>query len=183
MGALRVKRSRHAMKRSSDLMFRRVKHEIRVPLTDGSQWNWVVMNPARLLAIAVETSPDLSLEYARAAARKMPSRASPWSLIVGFDEFSPGSKLKVDNRRKCQVLSISFLELGHRNLQHDLCWLPCAVVRTTIIRKAVGGWSAMLKMFLLEILCGAEGFSTAGAALTIGGWPYVLFANMHYLIS
>ena len=160
-----------------------VKHEITLDATTGSQFTWVVIHPGRLLEVAIATSPELAREYANAASRKMPSQASPWSLLVGFDEFAPGAKLRVDNRRKSMVVNLSFLELGHGNLQHDLCWLTCAVVRTTIIKAIVGGWSAMLKQFLLVVLNGREGLSTAGVALTILDRPLALFARLHCLLS
>jgi hypothetical protein len=53
-------------------------------------------------------------------------------------------------------------------LSQGFAWVPAVVVRTAIIDKAVGGWSGMLRLFLEDLLLGAEGLSTAGLPLMIG---------------
>lgn len=70
-----------------------------VPLAGGGTFHWEFANPNELLADAVRNSEPLAALFKRAAAASRPSMASPWRLVVGYDEFAPGNKLNVDNRR------------------------------------------------------------------------------------
>lgn len=70
------------------------------------------VDPAAFLSTSISESPLLARTF-RAALETAPSSpSSPWRLVLGFDEFAPGNKLKTDNRRKTMVMSFSFLELG-----------------------------------------------------------------------
>ena len=108
---------------------------------------------------------------------------SPWSIAVGFDEFTPGDKLKVNNRRKSMVLSFSFVELGIWNLWSEAVWLTPAVVRHNIISKVVGGWSHMLDKFVKLMLFGPHGLETAGVSIVCDGVSIPLYAKLKHLFS
>jgi hypothetical protein len=112
--------------------------------------------------------------------------ANPWSLVVGFDEFTPGNKLQADNRRKVMVLSYSFLELGQFSLCHNVVWTTPVCVRTSVIGTVDGGWSTMLSAYLRRQLLGPDGLATVGVPLELHGdddQPTVLFAKLVGLLS
>ena len=95
----------------------------------------------------------------------------------------PGNKLQCDNRRKCMVLSFSFLELGQAALSRDVCWFTAIVVRASKIQDAPGGWSQFLRLFLEHQLLGANGLSTSGVPLVLGDRAVMLFAKLTNLMS
>lgn len=103
--------------------------------TSGPPVDLVFADPGKLLASLVEESPALQDVYAEAWARSPSSPDRPWSMVVGFDEFTPGNKLSCDHARKTMVLSFSFLELGFVHLSRGASWCTPLVVRSTKIAK------------------------------------------------
>jgi hypothetical protein len=84
-----------------------------MPLASGEgDWSWEYLSPNGWMSALVDRSPALQRMFSAALARSPCTEQRPWSLILGFDEFTPGNKLNVDNARKCMVLSFSFRELG-----------------------------------------------------------------------
>lgn len=150
---------------------------------DGSTFLWEFVHPLKLLAQAIEDSPALAALYARAIAEKPPSMQQPWRLILGWDEFVPGNKLRVDNRRKCMNLSFNFLELGPAALCQDWTWLTPVCVRSSVLREVEGGWSCMLRQFLRLLLLSPSGLCTAGVPLLLGGEPKLLHARVSVMLS
>ncbi len=147
---------------------------------------WEFADPNKLLASAVNESPGLRGLFAAAIARKPPSFDRPWSLIIGFDEFVPGNKLSVDNRRKTMVLSFSFLELGSVSLCEALAWQTPVCVRASTIGYVEGGWSHMFSIFLRRQLLGPDGLATAGIPLVLGddpNEPTLLFARLTNVLA
>ena len=61
--------------------------------------------------------------FATTLAENPCSFERPWHIIVGFDEFAPGNKLKVDNSRKCMNLSFTFREFGQAAWCTEVAWL------------------------------------------------------------
>lgn len=112
-------------------------HRLQVPLqlTDGSPWVWHLLDPCKTLASIVAKSASLQALYTEAWRRSPATPASPWRIVVGFDEFTPGNKLSLDQSRKCMVVSFSFLELGQAALSRGRVWATVACVRTNMIKK------------------------------------------------
>ena len=102
----------------------------------GKEAVWVFAEPGPLLALLVEKSAALTTLYEDAWARHPSSYGSPWSAVVGFDEFLPGNNLATDQARKTMVLSFSFLELGGKSLSHGSTWVTPVVVRSHMIGEA-----------------------------------------------
>jgi hypothetical protein len=103
-------------------------------ISGGDAFEWTFLDPNRLLSQLVAASPALQKHVLAAAREAPPSMARPWHLVLGYDEFAPGNKLKIDNSRKMFVLSFSFLELGH--LQNDMLWFTPVAVRSSMVH----GW-------------------------------------------
>ena len=154
--------------------------EATIPLTmeDGTSWDWPLCDPNKLMQKLVAESAGMAALFASAAAASPPSAEKPWRMVVGFDEFVPGNKLKIDNRRKAMVLNFSFLELGE-NLRLEACWFTPIVVRANIMGKVQGGWSAMLKQYLHLHLFGLGGLCN-GVRLCNG---VVVFGCLHNVLS
>jgi len=162
--------------------FDAIEHVERVQLTDGRHFDWSIAHPGLLMQLVIEESGALQELFARGLRRHPNSKNSPWSCCIGFDEFSPGDKLKVDNARKVMVVSFSFLELGSA-IRSEFGWFTGSVVRSSIIHQATGGWSAMMRQYLHVHLLGANGMSEAGVAITIHGQPLLFWAKLTNLLS
>ena len=92
---------------------------IRMPL-DGSDdtFNWVLLQPGRLMSELVAESPALQQHFWSAIQGHPPSASAPWRLIIGYDEFAPGNKLKVFRRLCCHSCRRS----SGSNQQADRRW-------------------------------------------------------------
>ena len=159
-----------------------IVHTETLKLTDGSEEQWDLCEPNLLLGRVIETCPALAEVYGQLANEHEPTPEDPWRLIVCFDEYTPGNKLKVDNRRKTMVLSYNFLDLG-AFLEQDATWMSPVMVRTNRFKHVQGGWSAMLTQYLLVHLLGSHGLATAGAVVMVGGQPLHIFARLEVLMS
>lgn len=145
--------------------------------TKEGVFEWELADPGKLVAYSVVGYSSLQQAFERAILEHPPSPEHPWRCIVGFDEFAPGNKLKVDNRRKAMVLSFSFLELGPHALQSEWGWFTAVVLRSCMIHAIEGGWPACLAAFLRELLLGASGLTTGGIPLALDSGPVLLFAR------
>ena len=130
----------------------------------------------------VKENESLAKLFLEAASAWPPSPDQPWRLVIGFDEFAPGNKLNVNNRRKAMVLNYSFLELGH-SIRLDACWFTPIVVRSAYIARVRGGWSNMLRQYLHLHLFSPGGLSAGGVLLDINGQPLLLHAKLSNLMS
>jgi hypothetical protein len=113
--------SRHQINEVHAARFTTVRHVEPMPLvdSDGETYAWELCEPNLMLASVLGECPRLAEVYLNALRTK----PMPWSLVLGWDEFAPGDKLKCNNRRKTMVLSYTFLELGQRVLCDDASWI------------------------------------------------------------
>jgi hypothetical protein len=163
--------------------FNRVRDKLEVPLLDGSSHSTDIVDVGLMLSALLSERPYLQDLFLEALARCPCSRDRPWGAIVGYDEFTPGDKLKVNNRRKTMVLSISFAELGPANLSLDAVWITPFILRHTVIQEVVGGWSNVLRLILTRIFMGVHGIQTVGIPITIGDRVVVIHAKLKWLFS
>ena len=164
-------------------LIRPMSHTIKIDRGDRAELDWLVLEPSKLLSFMIESSDSLANQYIHAFARKKPTPDAPWGLIIGFDEFAPGNKLKYHNFRKLMVLSFNFVELGSRMLMCEHTWMTPVVIRTTEMRGAAHGWSGMFSMFLTRMLLGPFGMMTAGTAIEIRNRHYTIFAKLTNVIA
>ena len=165
--------------------FDNLSHTIQLRLagTGGGTFAWEFAHPGKLLAALVHEGVPLQRVFAPAAAANPPSMQRPCSLILAWDEFAPGNKLKADNRRKCMALSFSSLELGQSALFHEWAWVTAVCIRSSQLGKVEGGWAGALRQFLHTLLLGPLGMATGGVPLEIGGSPIMLFAKVTNMLS
>ena len=68
-----------------------------VEISGGSGvWDWPILEPAMLLQLLVSRHSKLFELYMTRMIMCPCTPQRPWHLLVGFDEFSPGNKLKCD---------------------------------------------------------------------------------------
>jgi len=107
-----------------------------VPCSTGGQpFRFGFVDPGKLLARILSDSPALQDLYLAAWNRSPASFERPWSIVIGFDEFIPGSKLSCDHSRKAMVLSFSFLQLGRAYLGRRAAWCTPLVLRSSKIAE------------------------------------------------
>ncbi len=75
-------------------LFGRQRKVITVPLHDGGNFEWEVVDFTKTLPVPPSKSEGLRSLYAAAAVSSPPSATRPWSAVVAFDEFCPGNKLQ-----------------------------------------------------------------------------------------
>ena len=115
-----------------------LKQTITMETTDGNTFDWVFLHPGRLLQRWLR-HPKLQKFWAeRLRAEGAPSQEKPWNLIFGFDEFTPGDKLRADNRRKTMILNYSFTEMGCLNLPKQSLWITPVAIRADRLGKIKG---------------------------------------------
>jgi hypothetical protein len=163
--------------------FQAVRRVETLDLDGGGEFEWEYCDPALLLCSLVEARPDVQALYSSALATSPPSLDSPWHLAVAWDEFVPGNKLKVDNRRKTLVLSFTFLELGPHAVTCSDGWVTPVCLRSSAIERVNGGLPRVLAQYLLHQLFGPSGLSSSGVPLKIGDKVVLLFARVSNLLS
>jgi len=163
--------------------FNEVRATLSFDLRGGQRFTWQFADPGLLASKIIMERPHVRAAFLDALHRRPCSRINPWKAIVGFDEFTPGDKLKVNNRRKSMVLSFSFMELGPTILSFDAMWTTPAVVRHSAILEVPGGWSQLLKDFLRYMFFGPHGLQTIGIPIREEQHTHVVFAKLGHLFS
>jgi hypothetical protein len=120
--------TRHALKKVGRDLFNEVRTTETLRLADGSDFVMEFCDPNLLLSKLVAESPELQRMYAQALSQKPCRQDSPWSLVVTFDEYSPGNAMSFNNKRKSMNINFSFLELGQNGLSMDDAWRNIFVV-------------------------------------------------------
>jgi len=154
--------------------------ELRV---DGKIFKWETYSPQLLLSFLLERSERLADSYAAALGASPPSRESPWNLIVVFDEFVPGNKANLDNRRKELTIAFSFAELGMSVLDKVSSWLVPAVLRSKVLSTCDGGASNCLRLVLRQLLCDRPHGFEHGYPVTIHNTHHIIYARLFVLLS
>ena len=161
-------------------LFSEVKRTIVLPLTAGGEHRWEVADPSLLVSMSVRYSTEMEKVFANSLRLHPCTEERPWSLVVTWDEFTPGNMLQPHNARKTMVANFSFLELECRS---DCAWWTMAVALTTKIQEVQGGWSKMLRELLRMSLVGPSGMHTAGIPLMLQGEHIVIYAKVVCLLS
>lgn len=175
--------SRHELQEANAAIFRSLRHVETMPLLGGGEFEWDLAHPVKLLQWAVDTHPSLNSLYSDAMRRYPPSPQRPWQLVMGFDEFIPGNKLKTNNWRKTMTLAFNFVELGRDVMAQDSSWLMPVCLRSSKIAVIDGGWGHCLRRFLHLLLFGSQGLATSGVALTLQGAPHLLWARVAFVVA
>ncbi len=69
-------------------------------------------------------------------------------------------------------------------MSQGLAWDTAAAARTRgVIDEIPGGWSALLRLLLENLMLGPRAFATAGFPATIGGRSHLVFANLKNAVA
>ena len=156
--------------------------QTQLPCKTGGTFTWSYLDPQRLLRKCIDQSPQLAEAYGEALRNHPCGPEAPWSMILYFDELTPGNVLRPDNHRKMMAVYMSFRELGIDRLCKTEYWFTLAVVRVDMIRKVDGQWSHMFRVLLRTLFLGDNSFESAGVLLYAGG-PHLLFARLSITIA
>jgi hypothetical protein len=115
--------TRQQLDRSHEDHIRKVEKTLRLPHTKQGHVDVTICDIGLLLHHLVSNRPGMQAVYASAIAAKPPSMENPWSLIVAFDEFTPGAQLTGKHLRKVMNVHVTFLELGRTALSSSIAWL------------------------------------------------------------
>ena len=75
-------------------LFNTVKKDLLVPRVGGGTISWEFLDLSKVLPAMLRVSEGLSTIYRHAMSKFPPSASRKWSLVIAFDEFAPGNKLK-----------------------------------------------------------------------------------------
>ena len=102
-------------------VFSQVRRTETYRLADGSDFLLEFCDPNLLLSKLVGESPALQRMYAEAFARTPCREDAPWSLVLTFDEYSPGNALAHNNKAKTMNFNFACKEL-QSSLDFDDVW-------------------------------------------------------------
>ena len=117
----------------------RVVQTLRLPLQDGTFYEWSVAHPCALLPWLCSECPQLEA-FIREHCSGQVNRVVFWG-----DETVGGNPLRPDNRTKFLAVYWSFLELPdwYRVLDHG--WIPIGFIKADTLKDVVSGYSGVLK--------------------------------------
>jgi hypothetical protein len=148
---------------------------------DGGTHKIPYFEAALLLQELLTSCEPLGKRFVIALIKYPSSYEKPWNLIVGFDEFNPGDKLKSwQVGKKSMGVYFSFQELEST---HGIGWFILASIRETLMDQTKGNWSRILASILRHMLLGTHGLSRTGVAFTYRNEHYVFFAKLSNLLS
>ena len=110
--------------------FESVRWSEQVLMQNGTFFEWTMCDPNLLLQKTLNECPSLARFYLHRMAEHPCSVDDPWSLIVMFDAFTPGSiSCPRPLMQKTMNVAFNFLELGPAALSLDEIWLLPVSVR------------------------------------------------------
>ena len=163
-------------------IFESVKRSLIVGV-GGDTFRWDFCDPNMLMARMLHECPHLAAHYVERLQLKPCSESQPWSLVVTYDELTPGSIAHPQPYRKTLTLAFNFLELGAACLNVGSTWFVPVAVRTKMIEKAVGGLSECLALYLEAHLLGDLSIQTAGVSFVCNGQAYTIWARLTNLCA
>ena len=147
-------------------------------LRTGRVFDWPIARPQALVRSLVPISRSL-----RAAIANVPSSyAEPWHIVLYLDEVTPGNIATPMNSRKFVAFYWTFKEFGDLIRSQDF-WFHLGVLRTRIIKFAIGGYGAMMKAVLHTFVRDFESFCDVGIAVDVGFGPSLLYAQLWKLLA
>ena len=164
--------------------FDHVKCSRTLECCNDATFEWEYASPAVLLQYTLKESPALQQVYESVLARDPCTETAPWSIVLGFDEFTPGAQFSLDNRRKGMNLYYNFVNLGPHVLSLDGTWFVLCCVRHDEMVNVKGGWSFMFATLLREMFLDPNnGFLVAGVGVVLRGKHHILFARLRNILS
>lgn len=70
----------------------RCYHSVDLALTTGGEFKWELAEPNLLIQYMVNHNPFLMEAFSEAARTHPCSQEQPWRMVIGLDEYTPGSR-------------------------------------------------------------------------------------------
>lgn len=140
-------------------------------------------DPGQLVQLACAEVPTLVELYLRTNRERPCTAATPWRVVVGWDEFVPGRPKSGQISKKTMCLYMNFQELGSATLMEDATWFCPLVVSTEVESCVEGGWSRIFTDLLERMFFGPTGFLTAGVPIGDESGIMILYAQLGFSIS
>ena len=148
-----------------------------LPMKESGSFVWDFANPYKLWALMLSESAS----FAKLFKETVDRHGCDLNVAIGFDEYTPGNPLKLNNARKCMVLSFTFVEM--RKQWQGCCWITPIVIRSKILKETVGGWGDAFRRFVRVLLLGETGLLTRGWAFEVEGQPFVVHARLAIVVA
>ena len=148
-------------------------------LEDGTEFAWEFFDPVRLVEQCLEHSFGLRELY----VKTLRDHPQPWNLVLGYDEFTPGSKFNFHNQRKSMVLGFNMVELGPTILEHDDTWFVPIVLPSRVFEDIAGGWSQPLRKLWRRLHYHPASLAKLGFAFSHGGHSYIIRCSVSDMLT
>ena len=163
-------------------MHGQVLSEIDLPLIDGTVYKWTIVEPSSLLCWLCQFSPGFQEALAATHERTPSNRKFPWSIIVYLDEATPGNMLDQDVTRKSWCFYWQFQEMGPELLSRDEMWLVGGILRSSVVKKVLGGASGVFKHFVAQLFQPNKDFRK-GVCVNSGRTPFLITATLETVLA
>ena len=100
------------------------------------------------------------------------SPAHQWHLVLQCEELTPGSALKLNNKRKARAYYVCILELEPCHRSRVQSWIPLGVLRSCIAKVAIDGGAAVMRQTLENLLLGPLSVQDAGVLPELANTPH-----------
>ena len=152
-GILDLVVGRKSVHEAAEHLFLQVADVVQMPMKVGNNLvDWDCCRVGPLFDVISTSCPEFGKLLVSLDRQSPSSPTRPWSIIMYYDETIPGDPLRLDHLRKFMGVYISLANFGPTLLKHERCWLPAAVLRTSIIKLIRGGWSGCIKWWLRRLL-------------------------------
>ena len=95
-----------------------------------------------------------------------------------------GNKLRPENKRACQCVSMSILQLGSAALSKEDNWLCVATIRAIDVAACPGGMAQVMRNLLLQMFGQAPNLHLSGITLDLhSGKSFRLVANFDCMLG
>ena len=146
---------------------------IKLPLQDGSEYEWYVARPQGLLRKFAAHSPALR----RLLCKLKTSPEDLADIIHYIDDVSAGHLLAPVHGRTFTTYRYTFKQFGSHLLSCQQCWLEYGILRVSVVEKVVGGPSYVLRVLMHQFFTSAENFTTTGVFVNCGEGELIFAKN------
>jgi hypothetical protein len=132
--------------------FRSISCTLQMPTIAGPVFDWEICQIGKLLrhwCAGCDPFREV-MDKATAVAGRSPD--SPLNLVLYLDGITPGNVLRPDNKRKIWAFYATFMEIGREHLCHEECWIPLAVLRSSVEHDIVGRLSSACRALMGDVM-------------------------------
>ena len=148
--AVNVRKLRYDQDKASRQWEAKYTSVIELPLLDGNHFDWHTSSPHQLFQYFLDSTPS----FAHLLKKRRPGL--PLQMLCYHDEVVPGNPLDPDPARRLTAFYVTFAEWGN-SIHDELAWLPCAVLRTSVLKQVDGGLSSALRCLFKSWLSSFRG--------------------------